>query len=106
MTGKERLERLYRRLKKNFPDKDIRFEDLSKTFLDGVLVRYKVSYWVRMFGKDCQICDAVWGDGSYGYKENLLEFYAHTEPVGPITELRAYNLFRKEMESQSSSCHN
>jgi hypothetical protein len=94
-TGKQRLERLYNRLRKNFPDKDIRFEDQSQDFIDGRLVRYKVSYWARLFGKDYQICDAIWGDGSYGYKENLLEFYAHTEPEGPITELRAYNLFLK-----------
>lgn len=96
-TGKERLERLYRRLKKNFPDKDIRFEDLSQNFPDGVLVRYKVSYWERLFGKDCQICDAVWGDGSYGYDANLLEFYEGFESEGYITELRAYNLFKKHI---------
>ena len=97
LTGKDRLERLYKRLKTNYPDADIRFEDKSS----GIRGKYfKVSYWFNVMGKDSQICDAIWGEGSYGYEENLLEFYGWSEPIGHITELKAYNLFKKEIEAK------
>lgn len=99
ITGKQRLERLYKRLKKNYPDKDIRLTDESLVFDAIRLIKFKVSYWKELDGIGYQVCDAIWGDGlSYGYEEDLLEFYDGGEPEGYITELRAYNLFKKHIE--------
>lgn len=97
LTGKERLERLYKRLKKNYPDKDIRFEDDSLYFGNGVhgLSQFKVLY----YDNDCHICNAMWAVGWYGCRDNMLEFYNGSEPIGHITELKAYNLFKKEIEA-------
>ena len=99
ITGKDRLDRLYKRLKKNYPDIDIRFTDETLRFGDSEYVRFKVAYYVTVSDVgEIQGCDVIWGDGSYGYEEDLLEFYDGGEPEGYITELRAYNLFKKHIE--------
>ena len=97
LTGEERLQRLYKRLKKNYPDKDIRFEDESLYFGAGEhgLAKYKVLY----YDNDCHICNAMWAVGLYGCRDNMLEFYNGSEPIGHITELKAYILFRREIEA-------
>ena len=102
ITGKQRLERLYKRLKKNYPDKDIRLTDETLVIDDFRLLKFKVSYWKEWDGIGYQVCDAIWGDGlSYGYESGLLEFYGGDgEPEGSITELRAYNLFKKFIDGQ------
>lgn len=100
MTGKERLERLYRRLKKNFPDKDIRFEDQSLSYGTETRIKYKVSYWrLLLSGEKRLVCDAIWGNGTFGYDLNLLEVWGIgcCEPEGYVTELRAYNFFKKHI---------
>ena len=99
MTGKDRLVRLFNRLKKNYPNKDIRFKDETVNVGNQHLLKFKVSYWSNILGKDVQICDAIWGEGSYGYEDNLLEFYNGSDPIGHITELKAFNLFKREIES-------
>ena len=99
ITGKQRLERLYKRLKKNYPDLDIRFTDESRCYGDTRFTKFKVAYYITVFDeKEIQVCDVIWGDGSYGYEDNLLEFYDGCEPEGYITELRAYNLFKEQIE--------
>lgn len=95
ITGKQRLERLYKRLMRDFPNEDIRFTDESLECDPVRYFRYKVAY----FYKGEQICDAIWSFGSYGNKQGLLEFYSGGEPEGYITELRAYNLFKKVIEA-------
>lgn len=107
ITGKQRLERLYKRLKKNYPDIDIRFTDGTMSFGDREYVRFKVAYYITVFDeKEIQVCDAIWGDGSYGYEDNLLEFYDGGEPEGYITELRAYNLFKEHIEGELNGNNN
>ncbi|MBO4388184.1 MAG: hypothetical protein J5785_01945 [Spirochaetales bacterium] len=96
VTGKQRLERLYERLKKNYPNEDIRFEDETLIIGKYKLVKFKVAYYIN--GR--QMCDAVWGDGSYGFKENLLEFYNWDEPIGNITEHKAYKFFEACIETE------
>lgn len=99
-TGEERLERLYKRLKKNYPKMDIRFVNESLIFEKFRLVKYKVVLYETFDGESLQICDAIWGSGSYGFERNLLEFYYHDDPIGNITELKAYNLFVKAMKNE------
>ena len=95
ITGKQRLERLYKRLIRDFPNEDIRFTDESLECDPVMYFRYKVAY----FYNGEQICDVIWSFGSYGNKHGLLEFYSSGEPEGFITELRAYNLFKKVIEA-------
>ena len=95
ITGKQRLERLYKRLKKHYPEADIRFIDDSFTFGSYRHPFFKVAFFIN----DRQMLDAIWGYGSYGYEENLLEFYDGVEEQGYITELKAFNLFKEQMEA-------
>lgn len=95
ITGKQRLERLYKRLMRDFPNADIRFTDESLEFDPVRYFGYKVAFLYN--GK--QICDAIWSFGSYGNEQGLLEFYSGGEPEGSITELRAYNLFKQVIEA-------
>ena len=97
ITGKQRLERLYKRLKKNFPNVEIIFSDISLHCDPLQYFRYKVAYYID----GVQICDAIWSFGSYGNKDNLLEFYSGGEPEGFITERRAYNLFKEVIEAST-----
>lgn len=107
ITGKQRLERLYKRLKKNYPYIDIRFTDETLRFGGSEFVRFKVAYYITVFDeKEIQVCDAICGGGSYGYEEDLLEFYDGGEPEGYITELRAYNLFKKHIEEELNGNNN
>lgn len=99
MTGIERLVSLFCRLKKNYPNKDIRFKDETVYVGNESFLKFKVSYWSNILGKDVQICDAIWGEGTYGYEDNLLEFYDGSEPIGHITEHKAYELFKREIEA-------
>lgn len=99
ITGKERLERLYKMLKKNYPQADIRFSDETLIIGEYTLVKYQVAYFAKIGDKDTQICDVIWGYGSYGYEHNLLEFYNGGEPEGHIDEIRAYELFKAEIEA-------
>lgn len=99
ITGKERLERLYKRLKKNYPQADIRFTDESLIIGSEKMPKYQVTYYVKFDNDDVQICDAIWGYGSYGCTQNLLEFYNGGEPEGYIDEVRAYELFKAEIEA-------
>ena len=99
MTGKERLEKLYNELRENFPHADIRFSDETLIIGEYTLVKFKVAYFAKIGDKDTQICDVIWGDGSYGYEENMLEFYNGGEPEGYIDEVRAYELFKAEIEA-------
>lgn len=94
-TGKERLERLYKRLKKDYPNEDIRFSDESLSCDPIKYFRFKVAY----FYKDKQLCDAIWSFGSYGQEDGLLEFYSGGEPIGHITEIKAFGLFKKVIEA-------
>ena len=95
VDGKERLERLYRRLKKNYPDADFRFTDESLVMDNHKLPKYRVAYYIH----GNQMCYAIWGWDSYGFSEGFLEFYCGGEPEGFITERRAYNLFKGQMEA-------
>lgn len=95
MTGKQRLERLYNRLKKNFPNAEIIFSDESLHCDPLKYFRYKVAYFID----GVQICDAIWSFGSYGSEDGLLEFYSRGEPEGFITERRVYNLFKEVIEA-------
>ena len=97
ITGKQRLERLYNRLKKDYPNAEIIFSDESLHCDPLTYFRYKVAYFVD----GVQICDAIWSFGSYGQEDGLLEFYDGGEPEGYITELRAYNLFKKWIEQKN-----
>lgn len=90
-TGKERLEKLYIMLRSNYPDKEIYFFNESLDCDPIKYFRYKVAYFIE--GE--QICDAIWSFGSYGNEANLLEFYHHGKPIGYITEIKAFNLFKK-----------
>ena len=101
MTGIERIVSLFNRLKKDYPNKDIRFKNETVYVGKNFFLKFKVSYWSNILGKDVQICDAIWGEGSYGYEDNLLEFYGNSEPIGNLTEREAYNLFKREIESQN-----
>ena len=101
MTGIERLVSLFNNLKKDYPNKDIRFKDETVNVENKHFLKFKVSYWSNILGKDVQICDAIWGTGSFGYEDNLLEFYSNSDPIGNLTELEAYNLFKREIESQN-----
>lgn len=97
-TGKERLKKLYDMLKKAYPSLDIRFIDWRRDKDYSVLSveKYQVAYYETYYGNEVQICDAIWGYGSYGYEQNLLEYYGgRTEPIGWIKERKAFNLFKK-----------
>lgn len=96
-TGKERLERLYKRLKKNFPNAEIIFSDESLHCDPIKYFGYKVAYFID----GVQVCDAIWSFGSYGSEKGLLEFYYNDEPEGWITERRAYNLFKEAIEAST-----
>ena len=92
ITGKQRLERLYKRLMRDFPNEDIRFTDES---LECDPVRY-FGYKVAYFYKGELICDAIWTFSSFGNENGLLEFAPKNSNFaeGFITERRAYNLFK------------
>lgn len=97
-TGKERLEKLYAMLVKAYPTLDIRFKDWER---EKKYEKYQVAYYETYYGDDVQICDAIWGWGSYGYEQNLLEYYdGKTEPIGWIKERKTFNLFKKCIERE------
>lgn len=103
LTGKERLERLYKRLKKNYPNADIRFLDDTLFFECGThgLSQYRVHFYDMKDGQSCCVCGAMWGVGLYACRDHMLEFYNGSESIEHITELKAYNLFKKEIEASN-----
>ena len=95
-TGKQRLERLYRRLKKHYPEADIRFIDESLSINECKFPLFKVAFFIG----EKQMLDAIWGYCSYGYEDNLLEFYDGVKEQGYITEFRAFNLFKEQIKEK------
>ena len=96
VTGKERLKKLYLMLKKAYPNLDIRFIDYQR---EKKFEKYQVAYYETYYGEEVMVCDAIWGYGSYGYEQNLLEFYdGYSEPIGWIMERKTFNLFKKRIE--------
>lgn len=100
VTGRDRLIRLYKMLKKVYPDLDILFIEHENIETCYIVNRDWSRHKVAFYDDGEQICDAIWQYGSYGYEENLLEFYdGVNEPEGYIKERRAFNLFKKTLDS-------
>ena len=102
VTGRDRLIRLYRMLKKAYPQMDVRFIEKDLKEVCFIVNRDWSRHRVGVYNDEGeQICDAIWQYGSYGYEENLLEFYdGHGEPTGYIKERKAFNLFKKTLEKK------
>lgn len=93
ITGLERLQRLYKMLIKAYPKMDVKFIEEFEPILGHTFRKVAV-----FDGEGRQICDAIWQWGSYGYEENLLEFYNGGKPIGHIKERKAFNLFAKTLQ--------